>query len=92
MGQQVCVDTEQVTGLPGTLPAATQQRLDLAVQTENIGKNTPRRQPRMCLGKSSPRLVDPADRLVGGIAGSDPRYEAGGIVLRRERLICGIWC
>jgi len=88
--QQVCVDTKQLTGLPRTLPTAMQQRLDLVVQTEDIRKDTPRRQARMRLGKSSPYLVDLADRLVGGVASSNPRYEPSGIVLRPEHLTCGV--
>ncbi len=88
--QQVCVDTEKLTGLPRTLPATNQQRLNLAVQTGDIRQDPPRWQPRMRLGKPGPRLVHMADRLISGVAGSDPRDEPGGITLRWEhRLVCG---
>ena len=89
--QQISVNTEQRTGLPRTLPPAVQQRLDSAgADRKTSARTRPGRQPRMRLGKRGPRFIDPADRLVSGVASSNPRHEPGGILLRWERLTCGV--
>jgi hypothetical protein len=62
-----------------------QQRLHLAVKAADIREDRPWRQPRMGLGERSPSFIDMPDRLIAGVARSDPGREADGIMLRQER-------
>ncbi len=66
------LDTEQLTGLPRTLPPAVQKLLYLVVKVNDVRKNPAWRQPGMCLSERGPSFIDVTDRPVRSVAGNDP--------------------
>ena len=85
MCQQVAVDSDQVAGLPESLPAAAQQCLCLAVKLEHLGEDLASRCLGVFVGEDDRGLVEVLDCFIAGIARRDPGGQAGNVVRCRDR-------